>query len=256
MRTIRRTELLKYLGTEHPTGVRNAGGLAGADCGSKSMDSGAGGLGLSLDTVNYYFVWTAFNLTFPVWEMSWRVMDLSWELKELQGVKFQYRVGKYALTARFTGITAVGSPCRSALTVRSEAHLQTQTRQQLTATPTQQPLWERAPQPLLTPGLHPVSPAPSPDELSRPCGGSRLELKLAASIPHAGLSQHCSEAAAAAALRPGPTLVPPQPTPWRPAHWLTLAGAGPAHTAGRRVQGVRVCQQCLAWLGLRRGAGA
>ncbi|XP_050004591.1 translation initiation factor IF-2-like [Alexandromys fortis] len=91
--------------------------------------------------------------------------------------------------------------------------------------------------PSLTPGLHPVSPAPTPEELARPRGGSRLELKFAASIPHAGLSQHCSEAAAPVVLRPGPTLIPPQPTPWSPVHWLTLVGAVAVQTTGS--QGTR-----------------
>lgn len=95
-----------------------------------------------------------------------------------------------------------------------------------------------------------MSPAPTPEELSRPLGGSRLELKLAASIPHAGLSQHCRAAAASAVLRPGPTLIPPQPTPWSPVHWLTLVGAVAAQTTGRGAQGVIVLLRLSTVFGL------
>lgn len=59
----------KILGTKHPTGVRIAGALAGADC-TRAGILGQGRLVLSLDTVNHHSVTTAFNLTFPVCKMS------------------------------------------------------------------------------------------------------------------------------------------------------------------------------------------
>lgn len=80
--------------------------------------------------------------------------------------------------------------------------------------------------PSLTRGFHPVSPAPTLDELSRPCGSGRLELKLAASIPHAWLKQHCGQAATAVVLRPGSTLIPPQPNPLEPSPLAHTHGGG------------------------------